>query len=104
MARASTGARRLASTSAACSSLSGTSSSSFESPGRPTWWLLLFLLPVVNIVVGVIVYIDLAKAFGKGVGFALGLLFLGIVFLPILGFGGARYHGRPTEAAGPLVQ
>jgi hypothetical protein len=62
------------------------------------------VLVVATLVVLVIVYVDLAKAFGKGVGFALGLLLLSIVFLPILGFGGARYHGRPTEAAGPLVQ
>jgi hypothetical protein len=72
--------------------------------GRPAWWLLLFLVPLVNIVVFVIVYVDLAKAFGKGIGFALGLLFLSFVFLPILGFGDARYHGRSTEAAGRLVQ
>jgi hypothetical protein len=72
--------------------------------GRPAWWLLLLLVPLVNLVVLVIVSVDLAKAFGKGVGFMLGLLLLSFVFLPILGFGSARYHGRPTEAAGPLVQ
>lgn len=48
-----------------------------------------------NLIVLIIVYIDLAKAFGKGVGFALGLLFLGFIFVPILGFGSAQYRGAP---------
>lgn len=66
----------------------------FRIVDRPLWWLLLFLVPFVNIVVAVILYVDLAKAFGKGIGFALGMIFLGIVFLPILAFGDAQYRGR----------
>lgn len=68
--------------------------------GRPGWWLILFFIPVVNIVVGIIFYIDLAKSFGKGTGFGVGLLFLGFIFLPILALGDARYLG--PAAAGPL--
>ncbi len=62
--------------------------------GRPAWWLLLFLVPLVNIVVAIIMYVDLAKAFGKGIGFALGMIFLSVIFLPILAFGDAQYRGR----------
>jgi len=36
-----------------------------------------------------------AKAFGKGVGFGVGLALLGFTFLPILGFGDAEYQGAP---------
>lgn len=61
--------------------------------GRPGWWLLLFLIPLVNIVIGFIVTIDIAKSFGKGVGFAMGLIFLGPIFYAILGFGQAEYKG-----------
>jgi len=61
--------------------------------GRPGWWLLLFLIPLVNIVIGFIVQIDIAKSFGKGVGFAMGLIFLGPIFYAILGFGQAEYKG-----------
>jgi uncharacterized membrane protein YhaH (DUF805 family) len=61
--------------------------------GRPGWWLVLFLIPLVNIVIVVITMLDLAKAFGKGVGFALGLIFLSPIFYCILGFGDARYQG-----------
>lgn len=67
--------------------------------GRPGWWLVLFLIPFVNIVVAVITALDLAKAFGKGVGFGLGLIFLGPIFYCILGFGDARYLGPPAAPA-----
>ena len=59
--------------------------------GRPTWWLVLMFLPFVNMVIFLIVMIDVAKAFGKGAGFGLGLFFLGPVFYPMLGFGDAEY-------------
>lgn len=58
---------------------------------RPAWWLILFFIPIVNIIVGFIVMKDIAERFGKGIGFALGLMFLGFIFIPILGFGSAEY-------------
>ena len=61
--------------------------------GRPGWWLILMLIPIVSIVVGIIVAVDLAKAFGKGIGFAIGIILLGFIFIPILGFGDAEYQG-----------
>jgi hypothetical protein len=63
-----------------------------EIAGRPIWWILLLLIPVVNFVVGIIVAFDVAKNFGKGAGFGLGLFFLGFIFYPILGFGDARHQ------------
>lgn len=66
--------------------------------GRPVWWLLLMFVPLVNLVVGVIVALDIAKAFGKGTGFGLGLLFLSVIFVPILGFGDAQYQGPAGSA------
>lgn len=59
---------------------------------RPLWWLLLFLIPFVSIIPAIIVPIDIAKNFGKGTGFGLGLAFLGPIFYPILGFGDATYQ------------
>ena len=61
--------------------------------GKPAWWIALFLIPIVNIVAGIMVYISLAKCFGKDTGFAIGLIFLGFIFFPILAFGDARYLG-----------
>ncbi len=61
--------------------------------GRPGWWLILFFIPLVNIIIEIFVCIDTAKSFGKSGGFAVGLFFLGFIFIPILGFGPAPYVG-----------
>jgi len=70
--------------------------------GRPGWWILLMLIPFVNIIVGIILCIDMAKSFGKGAGFGIGLALLGVIFIPILGFGSAQYQ-RPSASAGVAV-
>ena len=70
--------------------------------GRPGWWVVLLLIPFVNCVIAIILCIDLAKSFGKGVGFGIGIILLGIVFLPILAFSDATYQGpsaAPTAVA-----
>ncbi len=66
--------------------------------GRPGWWLLLMLIPFVNIIIAIILNIDIAKNFGKGVGFGIGMIFLPFIFYPILGFGSAQYQGGPGPA------
>ncbi|MEY2880639.1 MAG: hypothetical protein RLZZ15_3019 [Verrucomicrobiota bacterium] len=65
--------------------------------GRPWWWMLLFLVPIVSIVISIMMSIDVAKAFGKGAGFGVGLALLGFIFYPILGFGDATYAGPPSR-------
>jgi hypothetical protein len=64
-----------------------------EIAGKPLWWLLLFFIPFVNFVIAILVQLDVAKNFGKGAGFGLGLAFLPFIFYPILGFGDAQYQG-----------
>ena len=54
---------------------------------------LLLLIPIVDIVYLIILDIRMAKAFGKGTGFAVGLIFLPNIFTLILGFGDAQYVG-----------
>ncbi len=63
---------------------------------RPIWWFLLLMIcfPIFWI----IICIDIAKRFGKGGGFAVGLILLPFVFFPILGFGSAQYQGAPGAA------
>jgi hypothetical protein len=68
--------------------------------GREGWWLLLLLIPCVNIVVICIVYLDLAKSFGKSAGYGWGLILLPFVFMPMLGFGDARYVGPAALTGG----
>src|SRR5947208_13511526 len=43
-----------------------------EIVGKPLWWIVLFFLPCVNIVGWVLVTVELAKSFGKDVGYAVG--------------------------------
>lgn len=64
--------------------------------GRPGWWVILMLIPLVNFIIIIILLIDIAKRFGKGGGFAVGLIFLPFIFWPILGFGSAQYQGAAS--------
>jgi uncharacterized protein DUF5684 len=66
--------------------------------GRPGWWLLLYFIPFVNFIISIIVSIDIAKRFGKGTGFALGLVFLPFIFYPMLAWGDASYTAAPAMA------
>lgn len=61
--------------------------------GKPLWWIVLIFIPIVGIVVMILVVIALAKSFGKDTIFAVGLIFLGFIFYPILAFGDAKYVG-----------
>jgi len=72
---------------------------------RPAWWLLFYVLSIftffvppvslgIALVLGVIVGIDIARRFGRGGAFGVGLGLLPFIFYPILGFGSARYQGE----------
>lgn len=68
--------------------------------GRPGWWLILGLIPLVNVIVSLVVSIDLARSFGRSTVFGvLGLWLFSIIGLLILGFGSSRYVG-PAAARG----
>jgi len=67
--------------------------------GRPWWWLVLLLVPVVNLIPSVMLCFDLAKAFGKGAGAGLGILLLGPIFILWLAFGDAQYVGGSKRPA-----
>jgi hypothetical protein len=64
--------------------------------GKPIWWVLLLFIPLVNFIVSIILMIELAKAFGKGAGFGIGMVFLPFIFLPMLAFGSAQYQGQAS--------
>lgn len=56
--------------------------------------VVVFLLGLVIAAIDFLFCCQLAKAFGKSIGFALGLFFLKPIFMMILGFGSARYLGN----------
>lgn len=49
-----------------------------------------------NIVIAIIAMVGLARNFGKGTGFAVGLILLGFIFIPILAWGDAQYQPQPA--------
>jgi hypothetical protein len=87
----------------------------FEKAGQPGWaaivpfynlyvltcqvakkeivWFVLFLIPCLNVVASIVVSIEVAKKFGKDVGYGIGLALLGFIFYPLLGFSDAQYEG-----------
>jgi hypothetical protein len=64
--------------------------------GKPWWYLILMMIPFVNIVMLFIISLSVARAFGKGAGFGIGLVVLPFIFYLILGFGSAQYQ-RPAD-------
>ena len=61
--------------------------------GKPGIWVLWMCIPLVNIVFMIWLYNMLSKSFGHEEGFTVGLILLGIIFWPILGFGSSKYQG-----------
>jgi Family of unknown function (DUF5684) len=70
-----------------------------ELAGFNGWLAILFYIPVVNLVMGILVARGNGKAFGKGAGFSFWMLWvLPIIGYAILGFGTAAYLGDGGRA------
>jgi hypothetical protein len=50
---------------------------------------------IIALIFYIIMLIDFCKAYDQGAGMAIGLLLLGFIFWPILGFGSSEYIGAP---------
>lgn len=78
---------------------------------KPTWWIIFIILAIVPplmsipdthpltilitiiaLTVWFIMSYHLAKVFGRGIWFAIGLIILPWIFYPILGFGKSQYQ------------
>jgi hypothetical protein len=66
-----------------------------EIAGKPIWWIILFLIPCVQIVMAILTWMAVAKNFGKSELYGIGLAFLPFIFIPLLGFSDAKY--RPVS-------
>lgn len=66
---------------------------------KPTWWVAMMFIPIANIVFAIMALNGISKNFGKDEGFTVGLVFLGIVFWPILAFGDAQYIDNKNKNA-----
>ena len=56
--------------------------------GRPSWWFLLFLIPIVNLIVGMILWMDISEARQKPrwLGVLVLIPYGGLFFLGYLAF------------------
>lgn len=71
---------------------------------KPIWWIALLMIPIVNFIVLILVFVELAKAYGKEGSFAIGLILLPVVFLPILAFGDSAYvYGDEIQSTSDLL-
>lgn len=59
--------------------------------------LVMMACIIAAVVIALISTVKLAKAFGLNGAFAVGLLFLNVIFLCILAFGDAKYVGKHDE-------
>lgn len=73
--------------------------------GRPWWYIVFLFIPGANAVLAVVLCFGAARSFGKGWPFAVGMILLPVIFLPLLAFGGARYVGPmgPNYRRGPAL-
>jgi hypothetical protein len=60
--------------------------------GKPGWWAIWLFVPFLNFVIYTIVTFEVAKNFGKGVAYTLGLLLCPPLFYALLGLGHAQYN------------
>ena len=64
--------------------------------GRPNWWMVLYFIPVINVIVGISMLIDFAKSFGKfGFGEHVASIAVPFIAFPFWGFDkNTRYLGQ----------
>lgn len=82
----------------ATGALSGASAAfAVDSVGNIIFLVLSAVVAIYLIYLDVVLAIKLAKAFGHGVGFGIGLIFLEFIFTLILAFDDSKYVGNPDE-------
>ena len=70
----------------------------FQVAGVSPWCILLLFIPIVNIIILIKTFVNLARSFGKGIGFGVGLMFLSVIFIPMLAFDNSEYIGLNNES------
>lgn len=71
-----------------------------EISGLPMWYVVLYIIPFANIYAMFKTYIELAKKFGKGIGFGVLTVFVPIVGFPVLAFSKCNYEGVINSSNG----
>ena len=59
---------------------------------KPVWWIILFLIPVVNLIIGIVVAYLLIRHFGKPGWHVVLYILFSFIYLPYLAFSSATYQ------------
>ncbi|WGQ08081.1 DUF5684 domain-containing protein [Pedobacter gandavensis] len=70
-----------------------------EIVGKPTIWILWLLIPCTAPIFSIWLLNLLSKSFGKTESYTVGLVLLSFIFVPMLGFGSAKYLGPSAAEA-----
>ena len=69
-----------------------------EITGKPTWHIILFLIPFANLYVAITLSISFCRSYGKfGIGNYLFYIFLSFIAVPIWGFSSDTRYLGPSE-------
>ena len=72
---------------------------------KPAWYVLLFFVPFANIYAMWVCYDGMARKLGKSSGFTVGMIFLPVIFIPILAFSKsstAEVSAAPVSEPAPI--
>ncbi|MFT4661637.1 MAG: hypothetical protein ACI8XB_001915 [Patiriisocius sp.] len=67
---------------------------------KPGWWVVMFFIPIANIIFLIMMFDGISKNFGKDSGFTVGLIFLRQIFFAVLGYGSAVYVDGAKQSTG----
>lgn len=63
----------------------------FEILNKPWYWILFLMIPGLHLFIPLWMIVLLGERFGRDDLFVMGLFLFGFIFIPILGFGDAKY-------------
>ena len=69
---------------------------------KPLWWFILFLIPLVNIVISILVYMEISKAIGKPDWLGI-LMIVPIANVIVLGYWAFSKNEIPQEPPTPIA-
>lgn len=64
-----------------------------EIVGKPVWWIVLFIIPIVGLIVAIICLIELLKKFAMPGWHVILAIFGGLIYFPYLAFTDAKIQG-----------
>ena len=61
--------------------------------GKPVWWIILLIIPIVSLVILVILFLEIVKKFGQPAWHVVLMILFSFIYIPYLGFSDVKYQG-----------